>query len=244
MSENANTEKTKFSEIVRQLSTYEADPSAGNVSAYNAFLAKINPRPFRPLADKCAAVIQIIAAASGEDGYAYIMSLEIAKTVYGLLPYIPDFENDLGDAASDPSVYDLIWRAGFGDYLKGFCQSDYSVLCGMVSDAVNYSDIVRLGEMAKSITPESVDEFIKSVRSIKDLPPEKLQALSKIATEGDPAWASLKGSVADQAVADTMKKDLLDARPESEKEAGEKAVKEYEQQKQEAKASDKETPKA
>ena len=91
----------------------------------------------------------------------------------------------------------------------------------MVNDVVNFSNIFRLVQTAELFDPKKLGEFVKELKELqKELTPEMLADMKKLAVAGSPEFAILKEAVADEAIGKAMEGEFnaATAIPEEKKE--------------------------
>ncbi|MEN6638036.1 MAG: hypothetical protein ABFC95_02425 [Smithella sp.] len=173
----------KMSEIVSVIANYYENPFNGAYDAYLALLSRLSVVPYRRLAEKAAAVTQILDHVPADSLLDYIIDLPCAEFVYGLLPYISNIDDDvsgrvfvdkdgkplLGDGKAmvslvDPEFYDMADRTGFIDYLKNGYAPTAPTAALSLGCAADYGELCHLVDQALDFRDvKRVADFASSV---------------------------------------------------------------------------------
>lgn len=188
-------EKIKLSDIIMAYLDFKEKPSEQTEKGMTGYRQYLQIREYLPLLDKQVAMALILdkVLPQEKDAVATQMNLEIATTVYGLLGYAVNLENDLGyEALLNSAIYDALYESGFVDYLLQYCGADYARLKDMIAGACNFSNIFKITEVAALMSPENLNEFIKVTKELDlAISSDKVKELARIYEASDPDKAAL-----------------------------------------------------
>ena len=220
-------EAIKLSELIEACEEYDKELESGKEDGpkkeeFLKIFSKMRVIPYLTIQDKTVSLTYVMANCESSSKINIVeteVKLHIAKIIFGLLRYVVNLENDLDFSVFSPAVVDLLFKFNIIDSVLQHCGADYARFEKMVDEAINFSNLMKLADIATLFVPERIDEFVKEVRSLKeDLTPERIKDLKSIATLGSPEWAALKQTVADEVLGKIMDSDFEKLKTESKEE--------------------------
>lgn len=214
-------DRIKLTELLSAILEFHGDST--NEEKYDRvqnMIESITVRERLTIMEKELALVEILNALPEEDkgdAASETIDLELGRYFHGLLKYATNLNIDLNYSLLDIAVYDALEAFGLGDYLRKYCGKDYSALCGLVNDALNFRNIDKIVGIAALFSDENMKSFKETVNSLKtELTPERLAQMKAIVAEGDPAWTALKETVTEQAVENALVMDTQKLEEEDE----------------------------
>lgn len=209
----AETNKIKLSDLLGTCLEFKQKPTVENEKKIHTLISQFQIATYIPLKQKEIILIIILNNCTTKDLDAVTteMNLVVAKTIYGMLSYVVNLENDLEFAAFDAGAIDLLYEMEIIDNVLKFCSADYNRLEKMIEETMNFSNLVRLANLANLMAPENIDKFTQTILDMKtELTPERLDNLKSLASSGSPEWAALKETVVDEVLGRVMDKEFND----------------------------------
>lgn len=204
-------ENILLSQILTAILEFKQDPTPENDAKVHEFMAKLQVVPYLSINRKiiCAATITSNVFNVKRDAIASSTHLFVAKTVYGVLEYCVNLENDLGGYVVDETICDALYEFGFVDYILKFCGEDYKRLCEYVDSTINFANIYKIVESAEYFKSDNIDALVEEIREArKELTPEMLSDMKSIINGSAPEWKALKETVVDEALGNALDKDI------------------------------------
>ncbi len=214
----AETNKIKLSDLLGTCLEFKQNPTGENEKKIQTLISQFQIATYLPLKQKEIILVIILNNCTTRDLDAVTteMNLVVAKTIYGVLSYIVNLENDLEFAAFDAGAIDLLFEMEVIDNVLKFCSADYNRLEKMIEETMNFSNLVRLANLANLMAPENIDKFTQTIQDMKtELTPERLDTLKSLASSGSPEWAALKETVVDEVLGRVMDKEFNDIEKEN-----------------------------
>ena len=186
-------EKIKLSELLLACQDFKSNPTDANFAPISKICGQLQVREFLPLMDKQLAMVNVLyrVLEQDKDAVAIQCNLEVAKIVCGLLKYVINLENDLGEEPLlNAAVYDILYECGVVAAILDFCEEDYLNFCKMIDGAINFSNIFRMEKVAALMTPENLQEFINATKDLElAISSDKIKELAKIYESADDSRA-------------------------------------------------------
>ena len=207
-------EKIKLSALLDAFLDFRAN--AGDVEYYKKaedLLQKVIVKEKMFLLEKQEAQMEILSfAGMGEpDAVGFAMRKEVGELFFGLFAYGANLDMDVPLEAMTPFAYDTFVTFGISNYFLQFCKEDFEALKGLVDNAVNFSNVLKITEAVKMFTPEAIEETRQSIKEMKEyLTPEKIAEIKALLAAGDPAWQALKETVAESVAENITMKEAVD----------------------------------
>jgi hypothetical protein len=163
-------EKLKLSEYLLLCSKFEDNPEDESLlGKINEFLSKLSIREYIPLKEKEIILIDVLNMLNKDfDVPGVATFLEIGKLTKGMLAYCVNLENDTMFLTFGYFIVDTFYKYGLYDTIMERCGKDCNRLFKMIDDALNVSNIYRLLETASLFNKESYDEWLQSMKELKD----------------------------------------------------------------------------
>ena len=80
----------------------------------------------------CASIITANIFNVERDAMQSAVHLTVAETMYGILEYCVNLENDLDSYIVNETIYDVLCDFGFVDYILSLCLKDFDRLCDLI----------------------------------------------------------------------------------------------------------------
>lgn len=230
-------ENIKLTEVLTAILEFKKDPTEENNEKVRGYMQKLQIIPYLSMNRKmvCAAIITSNIFNAQRDAAESAEHLMIAETMYGMLEYCVNLENDLESYIVDETIYDALYEFGFMDYIFKYCGEDFKRLCDLIDKMVNFSNIYKIVETADYFKSDNIDALAKELEAArKELTPEMLADMKSILNGQSPEWQAWKESVGDEVLGKVLDKDIdyvtrkstshkEDAEDESEEEKEQKA---------------------
>ncbi len=204
-------EKLQLSALLGACLEFKAEPTDQRKAVIDKMLSDMQIVSYLAQKYKETCLIAVLSVSGAENANAVAMgiNLSVAKIIYGLLPYVINLENDLDFAALNAGAVDLLYEMGIVSYILNICKDDYERLVSLIDSTVNFSNLLKLADLANVFTPDNVDKFTETVRDLRtELTPEKLKELNSIVAAGSVEWKALKETVADDAISNMMEQEF------------------------------------
>jgi len=197
-----NEEKIKLSDIVEKCLEFRQSPTEDAFKEVEKTIAKVDVRERLSLAEKGLSLVSILEdVKDNENPVECAFDLTSGFFFKGLLNYATNLLVDIPQTMMNIETYDLLVTLGLEDHMLKYCEKDARALRKMLDDAVNFSNLYRLVNVSKLISPEGVAELDRVIREFKEtLSIEKIRELKGLLVETDPAWSALKESVGEDIV--------------------------------------------
>ena len=197
-----NEEKIKLSDILEKCLEFRQNPTEDAFKEAGKIIAMVDVRERLSLAEKGLSLISMLEGVKDNDNpIECAFDLTAGFFFKGLLSYATNLLIDIPQTMMNIETYDLLVALGFEDHMLKYCEKDVRALRKMLDDAVNFSNLYRLVNVSKLISPEGVAELDKVIRDLKEtLSIEKIRELKGLLVESDPAWSALKESVGEDIV--------------------------------------------
>ena len=231
-------EKIKLTEILTAILEFEKDPTEENDEKVRGYMQKLQVIPYLSMNRKmiCAAIITSNIFNVKRDAAESAEHLTVAETMYGMLEYCVNLENDLESYIVDETIYDALYEFGFMDYIFKYCGTDFKRLCDLVDKMINFTNIYKIVETADYFKSDNIDALTKEIEAArKELTPEMLENMKSIINGQSPEWKAWKESVGDDVLGRVLDKDIdyitrkSTPRKETEEDEDEEGKKEKEQ---------------
>jgi len=176
MSEN---DKLKLSDYMRLTMEFEKDPTPENEEKIQQWIGQLIVKDYLPMKVKNIAMVDIMVHMDGEyDAPGIAVKTEMNKIVHGLFAYCVNLDNDMDFVSKTFGAYDRYFQYGLVKAIKRFCAEDYEVLCRMVDNAFNISNIKAIADTAELLNETEYDKWIEAMRQLKDeLTPDVLEGI-------------------------------------------------------------------
>ena len=204
-------EKIKLTDILTAILNFKENPSEENDKVVHDYMQKLHVIPYLSIDRKaiCASIICQNVFNVERDMVKSAVYLVVAETMYGILEYCVNLENDLDSYIVDETIYDALCDFGFVDYILSFCGKDFDRLCDLIDKMVNFSNIYKIVETAEYFRSDNIDALVKQLEAArKELTPEMLENMKSILNGQSPEWKALKESVGDMALGNALDKDI------------------------------------
>lgn len=204
-------EKIKLTEILTAILEFEKDPTEENDEKVRGYMQKLQVIPYLSMNRKmiCAAIITSNIFNVKRDAAESAEHLTVAETMYGMLEYCVNLENDLESYIVDETIYDALYEFGFMDYIFKYCGTDFKRLCDLVDKMINFTNIYKIVETADYFKSDNIDALTKEIEAArKELTPEMLENMKSIINGQSPEWKAWKESVGDDVLGRVLDKDI------------------------------------
>lgn len=204
-------DKIKLTDILTSVLEFQKNPTEENDKKVHEYMQKLQVIPYLSIDRKaiCASIISANIFNVERDMVKSAVHLVVAETMYGILEYCINLENDLGSFVADETIYDALCEFGFIDYIMKFCGADFARLCDLIDKMVNFGNIYKITEAADNFSSEKIDELVKQMdKATKTLTPEMLSDMKSILNGEDPHWQALKQAVGDEALGNALDKEI------------------------------------
>lgn len=204
-------EKIKLTDILTAILNFKENPSEENDKAVHDYMQKLHVIPYLSIDRKaiCASIICQNVFNVERDMVKSAVYLVVAETMYGILEYCINLENDLESFVADETIYNILCEFGFIDYIMKFCGTDFNRLCDLIDKMINFGNIYKIVEAADNFSGANIDALVKELdKATKTLTPEMLSDMKSILNGEDPHWKALKESVGDEVLGNVLDKDI------------------------------------
>lgn len=204
-------EKIKLTEVLTAILEFKKNPTEENNAKVHEYMQKLQVIPYLSINRKiiCASIITANIFNVERDAMQSAVHLTVAETMYGILEYCVNLENDLDSYIVDETIYDALYDFGFMDYIFSFCGKDFDRLCDLIDKMVNFSNIYKIVETAEYFRSDNIDALVEQLEAArKELTPEMLENMKSILNGQSPEWKALKESVGDMALGKALDKDI------------------------------------
>lgn len=204
-------ETIKLTEVLTAILDFKKEPSEEKDEKIRGYMQKLQIIPYLSMNRKmvCAAIITANIFNVERDAAESAEHLTIAETMYGMLEYCVNLENDLESYIVDEVIYDALYEFGFMDYVFKYCGADFKRLCDLVDKMINFTNIYKIVETADYFKSDNIDALTKQLEAArKELTPEMLSDMKSILNGQSPEWKALKESVGDEALGKVLDKDI------------------------------------
>lgn len=184
----------------------------------------INFRERLSLAEKAVAAMTILSKVESQDLNPVECAFQIETGLFfdGICLYMANVSDDLPPSLRTLEVYDLLTTFGVEDRAMEFCGKDIARLRRVVDDSFNFSNIFRLINAAKEISPEGIDKLKEVLNGLKqELTPERIKEIRGLIVDADPAWKALKETVGEEIVGNKLLEDTTKLKESLDKEDAE-----------------------
>ena len=184
-------EKIKLTEVLTAILEFKKNPTEENNAKVHEYMQKLQVIPYLSINRKiiCASIITANIFNVERDAMGSAVHLTVAETMYGILEYCVNLENDLDSYIVDETIYDA--------------------LCDLIDKMVNFSNIYKIVETAEYFRSDNIDALVKQLEAArKELTPEMLENMKSILNGQSPEWKALKESVGDMALGNALDKDI------------------------------------
>lgn len=203
--------KIKLTEVLTAILEFKKNPTEENNAKVHEYMQKLHVIPYLSINRKiiCASIITANIFNVERDAMQSAVHLTVAETMYGILEYCVNLENDLDSYVVDETIYDAMCDFGFIDYVLSFCGKDFERLCDLIDKMINFSNIYKIVETAEYFRSDNIDALVKQLDAArKELTPEMLENMKSILNGQSPEWKALKESVGDVALGNALDKDI------------------------------------
>lgn len=204
-------EKIKLSDILTAILEFKKNPTEENDAKVHEYMQKLQVIPYLGIDRKaiCASIICQNIFNVERDMVKSAIHLVVAETMYGILEYCINLENDLESFVADETIYDVLCEFGFIDYIMKFCGTDFNRLCDLIDKMINFGNIYKIVEAADNFSSDKIDALVNELdKATKTLTPEMLSDMKSILNGQDPHWEALKESIGDEALGNALDKDI------------------------------------
>lgn len=204
-------ENIKLSEVLSAILEFKKDPTEENDEKVRGYMQKLQIIPYLSMNRKmvCAAIITSNIFNVQRDAAESAEHLTIAETMYGMLEYCVNLENDLESYVVDETIYDALYEFGFMDYIFKYCGTDFKRLCDLIDKMINFTNIYKIVETADYFKSDNIDALAKQLEAArKELTPEMLENMKSILNGQSPEWQAWKESVGDEVLGKVLDKDI------------------------------------
>lgn len=197
MKDNNIDNKIKLSDIIEKCLIFRENPTEEAFADIGDVIASVNVRERLSLAEKGLTMLAVMERVKDtENPVECAFQLTAGFFFKGTLSYATNLAVDIPLSLMNIEVYDLLVTMGLEDHILEYCAKDNAALRKMLDDAVNCSNVYRLVNAAKMISPEGIAELDKVLKGLKEsLTLDKIRELKSVLAETDPAWTALKETV-------------------------------------------------
>lgn len=205
-------ETVSLVELVEKCLEFRDNPTSEAYEEITKTINAIDVRERLSLAEKGVCLMRVLGSIQDNESPLECAFAETAGFFFNCtLAYASNLKRDLPLSMENIEVYDLLTTFGLEDRILSFCGKDHATSRKMLDDAVNFSNLFKLAESVKLVSPEGVAELDKVLKGIKEeLTLDKIRGIKSILAEGDPAWKSLKESVGEDIAFSTMANEASD----------------------------------
>lgn len=203
--------KIKLTEVLTAILEFKKNPTEETNAKVHEYMQKLQVIPYLSINRKiiCASIIAANIFNVDRDAMQSAVHLTVAETMYGILEYCVNLENDLDSYVVDETIYDAMCDFGFIDYVLSFCGKDFERLCDLVDKMINFSNIYKIVETAEYFRSDNIDALVKQLEAArKELTPEMLANMKSILNGQSPEWQAWKESVGDEVLGNVLDKDI------------------------------------
>lgn len=130
------------------------------------------------------------------DSVVMQINMEILKLFKILLAYTNINTDDYNEKIFSENNYDLIYESGLADYILNKCKNDYEKLTSMLSETINFNNVINLNDLLNSIDNNNVEEGINALKYFNDeMSKEDKDRIVEILKEKDPMLNMLKEQI-------------------------------------------------
>lgn len=193
-----------LSEYLELTTDFAQEPTFEKESRITDWLSQLEVREYMPMKEKALVMMDILSGAAQEyDVPGLATHLEMCKMARGLLRYCTNLENDVEILSLTMGAYDNIQIYGLAKVVRDVCHEDYGVLCSMVDNTFNISNVKTFADTAALLNKTEYDKWVNTMKQLKsELTPEVLQGLIAASNMSAPEFADLSQALAETALRD------------------------------------------
>ena len=199
-----DTEQLLLSDYLQLTTDFAQDPTPEREGQITDWLSKVVVRDYMPIKEKAMVMMDILTGAAQEyDAPGMATHMEMCKVARGLLRYCVNVENDAELLSITMGAYDNIQIYGLAKMVRNVCREDYAVLCSMVDNTFNISNVKTFADTAALLNQTEYDKWVDTMTQLKsELTPEILQGLMAAGTMSAPEFADVGQAFAEIAMRD------------------------------------------
>lgn len=204
-------DKIKLTDILVAILEFKKNPTEENDKKVHEYMQKLQIIPYLGIDRKaiCASIIAGNVFNVDRDMVKSGIHLMVAETMYGILEYCINLENDLDTYVTDETIYDTLCEFGFVDYVLQYCGTDFKRLCDLVDKMLNFGNIYKITEAAENFSSDKLDALIGQLKEArKVLTPEMLENMKEILNGQSSEWDALRKAVQEASLSKALNKNI------------------------------------
>lgn len=201
-------DKIKLSELFEAVLKFKQNPKDTEIAnSLENLLNKLVVKTYLNFTEKtvCAVLICNNVWNSDKNAVESAKTLSVNEIMFGLLRYIVNLEDDLTNSIDNEIFCDVLLEMGIVDRIMQYCKTDFDRLVSLIEKAYDFGNIYKIIETSEYFNSDNIQKLTEEIKQTrKELTPDMLKDLKKIANNVDADWTSFKDTVVDD-VLDKMK---------------------------------------